>query len=79
MLGQMDLKDNPNAITDYLEKHFKEKEKMKKQLKMMGGDQGHDLKEKIREMEELGSVDSKGVQVSEFKRRKQKVMEQSYM
>lgn len=30
MVGEIDLKKNPGAITDYLEKHFKQKESMKK-------------------------------------------------
>ena len=39
MVDEKDLKSNPNAITDYLEKHFKEKELLKKQRKMMGRDE----------------------------------------
>jgi hypothetical protein len=31
MIGDLNLKKNPGAITDYLEKHFKEKEAKKKQ------------------------------------------------
>ncbi len=31
MVGDIDTKKNPQAIPDYLEKHFKEKEAMKKQ------------------------------------------------
>lgn len=31
MIGDLNLKENPGAITDYLEKHFKEKEAKKKQ------------------------------------------------
>ena len=42
---------------DYLEKHFKEKELTKKQRKMMGGDQGQELQEKIKQMEERASID----------------------
>lgn len=30
IIGELDLKQNPSAITDYLEKHFKEKEAKKK-------------------------------------------------
>ena len=47
----MDTKKNPNAIPEYLEKHFKEKEALKKKRKMMGLDE-NDLKEKIRKVEE---------------------------
>ena len=36
IVGSIDTKENPNAIPEYLEKHFKEKEKMKKQRQMMG-------------------------------------------
>ena len=36
MVGEIDIKKNPQAIPDYLEKHFKEKEAMKKRRKMMG-------------------------------------------
>ena len=57
MMGSLDLKENPNAIPDYLEKHFKEKETKKKQIKMMGGDQAHELQEKIRQMEEMASIE----------------------
>jgi predicted nuclease with TOPRIM domain len=39
MVGNIDLKKNPQAITEYLEKHFKEKETLKKQKQMMGGDE----------------------------------------
>jgi hypothetical protein len=38
LAGDVDIKKNPNAIPEYLEKHFKEKEAMKKQRKMMGND-----------------------------------------
>ena len=31
IVGDIDTKKNPQAIPDYLEKHFKEKEAMKKQ------------------------------------------------
>lgn len=43
MIGDLDLKKNPGAITDYLEKHFKEKELKKKQRQMMGAEGGDDL------------------------------------
>jgi hypothetical protein len=43
MIGDLDLKKNPGAITDYLEKHFKEKEQKKKQRQMMGAEGGDDL------------------------------------
>ena len=47
--GELDLKKNPGAITDYLEKHFKEKESRKKQQQMMGSQAENDalLRNKI--------------------------------
>ena len=42
-MGEIDTTQNPMAIPDYLEKHFTEKEKMKKARKMMGQDIGGDL------------------------------------
>ena len=47
---------DPNAIVDYLDKHFKEKEKQKKARKMMGEDLGQDLKDKIAAMEAEASL-----------------------
>lgn len=52
MIGELDLKKNPGAITDYLEKHFKEKEAKKKQRQMMGADGGDELRDRIQKMEE---------------------------
>ena len=40
----MKKNNDPNAIVDYLDKHFKEKEAQKKARKMMGDDLGNDLK-----------------------------------
>ena len=42
-MGDIDLDKNTSLIPDYLEKHFTEKEKMKKARKMMGTDVGGDL------------------------------------
>ena len=56
IVGNIDTKENPNAIPEYLEKHFKEKEKMKQQRKMMG-ESTNDLEQKIKEMEERASLD----------------------
>ena len=56
IVGNIDTKENPNAIPEYLEKHFKEKEKMKKQRQMMG-ENTNDLEQKIKEMEERASLD----------------------
>jgi hypothetical protein len=39
MVDEETRKKDPNAITNYLEKHFKEKEKLKKQRQMMGTDE----------------------------------------
>ena len=47
LFGNVDIKENPTAIPEYLDKHFKKKEKDKKMRKMMGTDNGEDLKEKI--------------------------------
>ena len=53
------------AIPNYLEKHFKEKAKMKKQREMMG-DSEDDLRAKIEEMEEVNTAGRKFVNVKEF-------------
>ena len=79
IVGDIDTKANPNAIPDYLEKHFKEKEKAKRERKMMGGDMGSDLADKIKEMEEKSSIDMKKIKVNQIKMQKKKVMEQEYM
>ena len=49
IVAEQDQK-SPMAIVDYLDKHFKEKEKAKKQRQMMGNTE-EELKEKIAEME----------------------------
>ena len=54
LVGEVDLKKSPTAITDYLEKHFKQKEAMKKQKQMMGGDED-ELRARIRRMDEVGA------------------------
>jgi hypothetical protein len=69
--GDLDLKKNPGAITDYLEKHFKEKEAKKKQKQMMGGLEANDelLRNKINKMEEDTSlVVRKRIDTLDFKR-----------
>ena len=63
MQGQ-DMSD-PMAIPNYLEAHFKEKAKLKKQREMMGDTQD-DLKAKIEEMEEINTAGRKLVNVQEF-------------
>ena len=78
IVGNIDTKENPNAIPEYLEKHFKEKEKMKKQRQMMG-ESTNDLEQKIKEMEERASLDMQKVSVSQFKNKKKQAMEESYM
>ena len=70
LFGNIDTKENPMAIPDYLEKHFAEKEKAKKQRKMMGEDYGTNLKDKIAEMEEKASMETKKINVREFKEKK---------
>ena len=74
LFGKIDTKENPTAIPDYLEKHFAEKDKMKKQRKMMG-ESTSDLVEKIKEMEEKSAVDMHRVSVSDFKAKKKAAME----
>ena len=55
IVGDINTEENPNAIPEYLEKHFKEKEKLKKERKMMG--ETSDLEDKIKEMEEIASIE----------------------
>lgn len=76
MTGQ-DMSD-PNAIPNYLEAHFKEKEKRKKEMQMMGGMED-ELKAKIEEMEEVNTAGRKLVNVAEFQKRKQKLQEETYI
>ena len=78
IVGNIDTKENPNAIPEYLEKHFKEKEKMKKQRQMMG-ESTNDLEQKIKEMEDRASLDMQKVSVAQFKNKKKQAMEESYM
>ena len=59
-----DMSD-PMAIPNYLDKHFKEKAKRKKEIEMMGGMED-DLKQKIQEMEEVNTAGRKLVNVQEF-------------
>lgn len=74
MAGEIDLKKNPSAITDYLEKHFKQKEALKKQKQMMGGDED-ELKNRIRRMDEQGQqIQRKIIDTREFKQKKEMVM-----
>ena len=72
---------DPMAIPNYLEKHFKEKVKRKKELQMMGGAQAtDDLKAKIEEMEDVNTAGRKLINVKEFQKRKQKLkMEENYI
>ena len=76
MSGQ-DMSD-PMAIPNYLEQHFKEKVKRKKEMEMMGTSTD-DLKDKIAEMEEVNTAGRKLVNVQEFQKRKQKLKEESYI
>lgn len=79
IVGDMSKNNDPNAIVDYLDKHFKEKEAQKKARKMMGDDLGNDLKQKIAEMEAKASMGKNKVNISDFKEKKKTAMEQSYM
>ena len=78
MIGSLDLKANPTAIPDYLEKHFKQKEKMMKERRMMGNSV-NDMEDKIKEFEERASLDVQKVSVTQFKQKKKESMEESYM
>ena len=78
MIGSLDLKANPTAIPDYLEKHFKQKEKMMKERRMMG-DVSNDMEDKIREFEERATIDKQKLSVQDFKQKKKQTMEESYM
>ncbi len=76
MIGDLDLKKNPGAITDYLEKHFKEKEQKKKQRQMMGAEGGDDLlRNKIQKMDEetMGTAKKK-IDTMDFKKMRQTPM-----
>ena len=64
---------------DYLDAHFKQKEKMKKERKMMGIDGAQELKDKIRDFDEKASLGLQKVKVTDFKAEKKKAMEQTYM
>ena len=69
MIGDLNLKENPGAITDYLEKHFKEKESKKKQRQMMGLDSTDLIKNKIQKMDEDTSMLSrKRIDTMDFKK-----------
>jgi hypothetical protein len=73
MHGQ-DMSD-PKAIPNYLEQHFKEKVKMKKQKEMMG-ESTDDLQSKIDEMESINTAGRKLVNVKEFQKRKERLKEE---
>ena len=77
LISDQDMQ-NPQTIPEYLDKHFKEKVKMKKQTKMMGGME-NELREKIDEMEQVNTAGRKLVDVKEFQRRKAKLQENTYM
>jgi hypothetical protein len=73
IIGEVDLKKNPGAITDYLEKHFKEKEAKKKQRQMMGAEGGDDLlRAKIEKMDQDSSqITRKKIDTMDFKRQRE--------
>ena len=78
IFGELDTRKDPNAIPEYLEKHYKEKEEKKKERKMMGQD-AEDLQSKIDEMQEKANINQKKMNVGAYKQKKQEVMDQSYM
>ncbi len=55
LVGDVDIKQNPQAIPEYLEKHFKQKEEQKRKQKMMGN-QEEELKDRIQKAEEEAST-----------------------
>lgn len=75
MFGNVDIKQNPNLIPDYLDKHFKEKEKQKQARKIMGDDNSTELRAKIQEMQDQAALDQNKKNVSEFRERKKQAME----
>ena len=79
MIGDVDIKKNPQAIPDYLEKHFKEKEALKKQRQMMGQDE-EELRNRIKKVEEDSqAVTKKVIDTREFKQKKMVMGEEKYM
>ena len=71
MVNETELED-PNAIPNYLEQVFKQKEKDKMKMKMMGDD--IDMKDKIRSHEEDSNI-----QYVDTKRFQKNKMEEKYM
>ena len=63
---------NAQTITDYLEKHFKEKDAKKKQRQMMGADADELYKNKIQKMEEETSqIVRKRIDTMDFKKQRE--------
>eukprot|EP00347_Sterkiella_histriomuscorum_P009487 403341025 len=74
IVGSIDTKANPMAIPDYLEKHFKEKEALKRKKQMMGGDED-ELKAKIRKVEEDSHIlRAKVIDTQQFQKQKQQIV-----
>ena len=73
-MHDQDMKD-PKAIPNYLEKHFKDKAKLKREKQMMG-EMEDELKAKIEEMNEINTAGRKLVNVKEFQKRKEKLREE---
>mmetsp|Transcript_2887 Transcript_2887/g.2714 ORF Transcript_2887/g.2714 Transcript_2887/m.2714 type:complete len:101 (-) Transcript_2887:21-323(-) len=72
------LKADPMAIPNYLEQHFKEKEKMKKQRQMMGENDPENLmKTKLQKMEEEGMIRKKKIDLEEFQQKRKQ--EETYI
>ena len=66
-----------NKLAKKIDKHFKEKARLKKQKQMMGGSE-EELREKIAEME-LNQGNIKFVNVKEYNKNKQKHKEEQYI
>ena len=73
IVGDVNIKENQQAIPDYLEKHFKQKEALRKQKQMMGGDED-ELRNRIRKVEEDNQqIQRKLIDTSAFKQKKERM------
>lgn len=76
MVAEVDWKNDPNAIPAYLDKHFKEKAKLKKERQMMGG-MTDEIRDKIEEFDEVNTANRKLIDVKGAQEKKKKLIEQS--
>ena len=79
MISKEEEKNNKMAIPEYLEKHFKQKEKMKKERQMMGTNyfegEEDELRAKIDEMDEQDIKNKKVVNTAQWKQAKKAKVE----